>query len=99
MVDLLRVVAVRGWGSDVGSAAVVHLRRSCRSEAARWKSSAGRFSDEGLADVWEAANSLLLKGQADTAPAIVRRVAQRCYAVEAAAAQTGIGSPKSRGLV
>ena len=99
LVGLLRAVAVQGWDSDVGAAAVLHFRRICRHEAGRWKYSAGRFTDEGLADVWEAANSVLLKGQAETAPAIVRRVAQRSYAGEAAAAQTGIGSPKTRGLV
>lgn len=99
LVGLLHEVEEQGWDSIAGHAAVGHLRRVCRGEASRWTHSAGWFSDEGLADVWEAANRLLVKGQLDVAPAVVRRVAQRSYAGEAAAAQTGVGTPKTRGLV
>ena len=96
---LLHEVEGQGWDSAAGQAAVAHLRRVCRGEASRWTYSAGWFSDEGLADVWEAVNRLLIKGQLEVAPAVVRRVAQRSYAGEAAAAQTGVGTPKTRGLV
>lgn len=99
LVGLLNEVQEQGWDSAAGRAAMTHLRRVCRGEAARWTYSAGWFSDEGLADVWEAVNRLLLKGQLEVAPAVVRRVAQRSYAGEAAAAQTGVGTPKTRGLV
>ena len=47
--------------------------------------SAGWISDEGLADVWEAVNRLLVKGQIEMAPSVVRRVTQRSYAGQAAA--------------
>lgn len=99
LVGLLHEVKRQGWDSAAGQAAVAHLRRICRGEASRWTYSAGWFSDEGLADVWEAVNRLLIKGQIEVAPAAVRRVAQRSYAGEAAAAQTGVGTPKTRGLV
>ncbi len=99
LVSLLHEVKEQGWDSPAGQAVVAHLRRVCRGEASRWTYSAGWFSDEGLADVWEAVNRLLDKGQLEVAPAVVRRVAQRSYAGEAAAAQTGVGTPKTRGLV
>ena len=99
LVGLLHQVADAGWDSDAGRLTVAHLRRICRGEASRWTYSAGWFSDEGLADVWEAVNRLLAKGQIEVAPSVVRRVAQRSYAGEAAAAQTGVGTPKTRGLV
>lgn len=99
LVNLLHEVERQGWDGPAGQAAVAHLRRVCRGEASRWTYSAGWFSDEGLADVWEAVNRLLIKGQIEVAPAAARRVAQRSYAGEAAAAQTGIGTPKTRGLV
>ena len=99
MVGLLREVKEQGWDSAASRATVAHLRRICRGEASRWTYSAGWFSDEGLADVWEAVNRLLVKGQIEVAPGVVRRVAQRSYAGEAAAAQTGVGTPKTRGLV
>jgi len=99
LVGLLHEVKGKGWDSAAGQAVVAHLRRVCRGEASRWTYSAGWFSDEGLADVWEAVNRLLVKGQLEVAPAVVRRVAQQSYAGEAAAAQTGVGTPKTRGLV
>lgn len=99
LVGLLREVDEQGWDSAAGRTVVAHLRRVCRGEASRWTYSAGWFSDEGLADVWEAVNRLLDKGQLEVAPAVMRRVAQRSYAGEAAAAQTGVGTPKTRGLV
>lgn len=99
LVDVLHQVAAQGWDGDAGRLAVAQMRRVCHGEASRWTYSAGWFTDEGLADVWEAVNRLLVKGQLELAPVVVRRVAQRSYAGEAAAAQTGVGTPKTRGLV
>lgn len=99
LVALLREVKEKGWDGAAGRDVVAHMRRLCRGEASRWTYAAGWFSDEGLADVWEAVNRLLVKGQFEVAPVVVRRVAQRTYAGEAAAAQTGVGTPKTRGLV
>ena len=97
--DLLAVVATEGWGSRPGRQAVEVMRRACRWEAARWTRTAGWLTDEGLAVVWEQMDRLVQAGRFDDAPGLLRVVARRAYAGEAAAAQTGLGSPTTRGLI
>ena len=97
--DLLRVVASQGWGSAAGREAVEVMRRACRREAAHWTRTAGWLTDEGLAIVWEQMDRLVKSGRFDDAPGLLRVVVRRAYAGEAAAAQTGVGSPTTRGLI
>jgi len=97
--DLLAVVATEGWSSGAGREAVEVMRRACRREAARWTRSAGWLTDEGLAVVWEQMDRLVKAGRFEDAPGLLRVVARRAYAGEAAAAQTGVGSPTTRGLI
>jgi hypothetical protein len=97
--DLLAVVATQGWGSAAGREAVEVMRRACRREAARWTRSAGWLTDEGLATVWEQMDRLVKAGRFDDAPGLLRVAVRRAYAGEAAAAQTGVGSPTTRGLI
>lgn len=73
LVGLLREVKGKGWDGAAGRAVVAYLCRVCRGEASRWTYSAGWFSDEGIADVWEAVNRLLVKGQFEVAPVVIRR--------------------------
>ena len=97
--DPLRVVASQGWGSAAGREAVEMMRRACRREAAHWTRTAGWLTDEGLAIVWEQMDHLVKAGRFDDAPGLLRVVVRRAYAGEAAAAQTGVGSPTTRGLI
>ena len=97
--DLLRAVASQGWGSAAGREAVEVMRRACRREAAHWTRTAGWLTDEGLAVVWEQMDRLVKAGRFDDAPGLLRVVVRRAYAGEAAAAQTGVGSPTTRGLI
>ncbi|HEY5150628.1 MAG TPA: hypothetical protein VIJ23_12555, partial [Mycobacterium sp.] len=97
--DLLAMVATQGWGSPPGREAVEVMRRACRREAARWTRSAGWLTDEGLAVVWEQMDRLVKAGRFGDSPGLLRVVVRRAYAGEAAAAQTGVGSPTTRGLV
>ncbi len=96
---LLREVASEGWNGPAGAAAIAVLQRACRREAPRWRSSAGSLTDEGLGDVWEQIDRLLRSGRFDDAPGLLVRVVRRAYACEAAAAQTGMGSAATRGLI
>ena len=75
------------------------MRRACRREAAHWTRTAGWLTDEGLAIVWEQMDHLVKAGRFDDAPGLLRVVVRRAYAGEAAAAQTGVGSPTTRGLI
>ena len=97
--DLLAVVAAKGWGSAAGREAVEVMRRACRREAAHWTRTVGWLTDEGLAVVWEQMDRLVQAGRFEDAPGLLRVVARRVYAGEAAAAQTGVGSPTTRGLI
>jgi len=97
--DLLRAVASQGWGSAAGREAVEVMRRACRREAAQWTRTAGWLTDEGLGVVWEQMDRLVKGGRFDDAPGLLRVVVRRAYAGEAAAAQTGVGSPTTRGLI
>ena len=94
-----RAVASQGWGSAAGREAVEVMRRACRREAAHWTRTAGWLTDEGLAVVWEQMDHLVKAGRFDDAPGLLRVVVRRAYAGEAAAAQTGVGSPTTRGLI
>ena len=75
------------------------MRRACRQEARHWTRTAGWLTDEGLATVWEQMHRLVQTGRFDDAPGLLRVVVKRAYAGEAAAAQTGVGSPTTRGLI
>ncbi len=88
-----------GWGSAPGRAAVEIMRRACRREATHWTRTAGWMTDEGLAAVWEQMDRLVQTGRFADAPGLLRVVVRRAYAGEAAAAQTGFGSPTTRGLI
>ncbi len=99
MPSLLADVAQFGWDSPAGRRAVELMRQACRREASRWTRTAGWLTDEGLAMVWEQMNRLVLAGRFDDAPGLLRVVVRRAYAGEAAAAQTGFGSPTTRGLI
>jgi len=97
--DVLRAVASQGWSSAAGREAVEVMRRACRREAAHWTRTAGWLTDEGLATVWEQMDHLVKTGRFEDAPGLLRVVVRRAYAGEAAAAQTGVGSPTTRGLI
>ena len=97
--DVLRVVASQGWGSAAGRETIEVMRRACRREAAHWTRTAGWLTDEGLATVWEQMDHLVKTGRFEDAPGLLRVVVRRAYAGEAAAAQTGVGSPTTRGLI
>jgi len=97
--ELLREVATHGWNSAAGTAAVAVMQRACRREAMRWTWTAGWMTDEGLADTWEQIDRLMRSGRFDDAPGLLTKVVRRAYAGEAAAAQTGMGSASTRGLV
>ena len=75
------------------------MRRACRREARSWTRTAGWLTDEGLAIVWEQMDHLVKTGRFDDAPGLLRVVVRWAYAGEAAAAQTGVGSPTTRGLI
>ncbi len=96
---LLADVAALGWDSPAGRRAVELMRQACRREASRWTRTAGWLTDEGLATVWEQLHRLVLAGRFEDAPGLLRVVVRRAYAGEAAAAQTGFGSPTTRGLI
>ena len=96
---VLRAVASQGWSSAAGREAVEVMRRACRREAAHWTRTAGWLTDEGLATVWEQMDHLVKTGRFEDAPGLLRVVVRRAYAGEAAAAQTGVGSPTTRGLI
>src|SRR5207344_2255686 len=57
------------------------------------------IADGPLAIVWEQMDHLVKAGRFDDAPGLLRVVVRRAYAGEAAAAQTGVGSPTTRGLI
>jgi hypothetical protein len=97
--DVLRAVASQGWSSAAGREAVEVMRRACRREAAHWTRTAGWLTDDGLATVWEQMDHLVKTGRFEDAPGLLRVVVRRAYAGEAAAAQTGVGSPTTRGLI
>lgn len=97
--ELLGQVAVQGWGSDAGREALRIMQAACRREAAEWTRTAGWLTDEGLSVVWEQMDRLVRAGRFADAPGLLRIAARRAYAAEAAAAQTGVGSVSSRGLI
>ena len=97
--ELLAQVAVQGWGSDAGRQAIGIMQAACRREAAEWTRTAGWLTDEGLSVVWEQMDRLVRAGRFADAPGLLRIAARRAYAAEAAAAQTGVGSTTSRGLI
>ena len=97
--QLLAVVATLGWESDAGRDAIAIMRRACRREAMQWTRTAGWLTDEGLATVWEQMDRVVRTGRFDEAPGLLRVIVRRAYAGEAAAAQTGLGSPTTRGLI
>jgi hypothetical protein len=99
LVELLTQVADQGWGSDAGRQAIGIMRVACRREAAEWTRTAGWLTDEGLSVVWEQMDRLVRTGRFADAPGLLRIAARRAYAAEAAAAQTGVGSTTSRGLI
>lgn len=96
---LLAVVADEGWGGDPGRRAVGIIRSACRREAMHWIRTAGWLTDEGLSDVWEQMDRLVRAGRFADAPGMLRLAVRRAYAAEAAAAQTGMGSASTRGLI
>ena len=75
------------------------MRRACRREATRWTKTAGWLTDEGLSAVWEQMDRLVRTNRVQDAPGLLPIVVRRVYAGEAAAAQTGMGSPTTRGLI
>lgn len=97
--ELLSLVAEEGWGSDAGRDAISIMQAACRREAAEWTRTAGWLTDEGLSVVWEQMDRLVRVGRFADAPGLLRIAARRAYAAEAAAAQTGVGSTTSRGLI
>lgn len=97
--ELLSLVAEEGWGSNAGRDAIRIMRAACRREAAEWTRTAGWLTDEGLSVVWEQMDRLVRAGRFADAPGLLRIAARRAYAAEAAAAQTGVGSTTSRGLI
>ena len=97
--SLLELVAVQGWDGVAGRRAVGVMQRACRLEARNWTRTAGWLTDEGLAAVWEQMNRLVVTGRFADAPGLLKVVVRRVYAGEAAAAQTGVGSPTTRGLI
>lgn len=99
LVSLLAVVAHQGWSSDAGRRAIGIMQSACRREASHWTRSAGWLTDEGLATVWEQIDRLVRTGRLADAPGLLRVAVRRAYAAEAAAAQTGIGSASTRGLI
>jgi hypothetical protein len=99
LISLLAVVADQGWGSDAGRQAIGIMRSACRREAAQWTRKAGWLTDEGLAVVWEQLDRLVRTGRFADAPGLLRIAVRRAYAAEAAAAQTGMGSASTRGLI
>src|SRR6478735_3265832 len=96
---LLAAVAAEGWGGEAGRRAVGIMRSACRREAMHWIRTAGWLTDEGLSDVWEQMDRLVRAGRFADAPGLLRVAVRRAYAAEAAAAQTGMGSASSRGLI
>lgn len=92
-------MAVQGWDGDAGRQAIGIMQAACRREAAEWTRTAGWLTDEGLSVVWEQMDRLVRAGRFADAPGLLRIAARRAYAAEAAAAQTGLGSVTSRGLV
>lgn len=96
---LLAEVAVDGWNGDAGRQAVEVIRRACRREASRWTKTAGWLTDEGLSAVWEQMDRLVRTDRVQDATGLLPIVVRRVYAGEAAAAQTGMGSPTTRGLI
>lgn len=97
--ELLSLVAEEGWGSNAGRDAIGIMQAACRREAAEWTRIAGWLTDEGLSVVWEQMDRLVGAGRFADAPGLLRIAARRAYAAEAAAAQTGVGSTTSRGLI
>ncbi len=97
--ELLGRVAVQGWASDAGREAIRIMQAACRREAAEWTRTAGWLTDEGLSVVWEQMDRLVRTDRFADAPGLLRIAARRAYAAEAAAAQTGVGSVTSRGLI
>jgi hypothetical protein len=97
--ELLGRVAVHGWGSDAGRDAIRIMQAACRREATEWTRTAGWLTDEGLSVVWEQMDRLVRAGRFADAPGLLRIAARRAYAAEAAAAQTGVGSTTTRGLI
>jgi hypothetical protein len=96
---LLAEVAVDGWNGGAGRQAIEVMRRACRREATRWTKTAGWLTDEGLSAVWEQMDRLVRTKRVQDAPGLLPIVVRRVYAGEAAAAQTGMGSPTTRGLI
>jgi hypothetical protein len=96
---LLTAVAGEGWGGDAGRRAIGIMRSACRREATHWTRRAGWLTDEGLSDVWEQMDRLVLAGRFADAPGLLRVAVRRAYAAEAAAAQTCMGSASTRGLI
>lgn len=99
LADLLSMVAQQGWESEAGREAIRIMQAACRREAAEWTRTAGWLTDEGLSVVWEQLDRLVRAGRFADAPGLLRIAARRAYAAEAAAAQTGLGSVSSRGLI
>jgi hypothetical protein len=97
--ELLSRVASEGWSGDAGRQAIGIMQAACRREAAEWTRTAGWLTDEGLSVVWEQMDRLVRAGRFADAPGLLRIAARRAYAAEAAAAQTGVGSVTSRGLI
>lgn len=96
---LLAAVAGDGWGGDAGRRAIGIMRSACRREAMHWIRKACWLTDEGLSEVWEQMDRLVRAGRFSDAPGLLRVAVRRAYAAEAAAAQSGMGSSSTRGLI
>ena len=88
-----------GWTGEAGAALFNHLRNICLKESQRWVLAAGSLDDAAASAVGVVAWQLIRAGRLDDLEKAVRLTARRAYAAEAAASQTGMGSPGTKGLV
>ncbi len=88
----------RGWDSAAGTEVVQLIRASVRREEARWRGRAGDLGEAAVSEVWEALAHWVNSGDTTDPIVILRAQTRRKVASHAAAAQTGIGTPRTAGL-
>ncbi|AZI57176.1 hypothetical protein EH165_02400 [Nakamurella antarctica] len=101
LMDLLERVRShhRGWDSAAGVEVLALVRSRVRRAETQWIHTAGDLGEASVSEVWEELDRWVRSG-ADTDPGpILTAQARKKTAAHAAAAQTGMGSSRTKGLV
>jgi hypothetical protein len=96
----LRHIRDHGWTGDEGAAVFKHFGQLCDAAIVRWRAGAGGLlGRDGVSMLWEYVTELFATYEdVEDFPRYLQSYVNRIYVGQAAAAQTGMGSPLRRGL-